>query len=227
MCSWPRIVLIGDSLTQFGFSTDGCWASMVANHFQRRCDVINRGFSGYTTNTLRQIFPRAITKDCLSGAKAVTLFIGANDSAIQEVNPIQHVPLNDFQVNLKVLIGNILELGLDKSKLVLIPPPPSDALIWKQACEERNRYTLGGPPKTNEATLLYYKAIQSIAEEKGIAFVDHWKDLLDGSNFNDGLHFSTKGSQTLFQKLLPFLEERTRDVEMQFPDWKDMQAIKF
>lgn len=71
---------------------------MVANHFQRRCDVINRGFSGYTTNTLRQIFPQAITKECLAGAKAVTLFIGANDSALKAVNPIQHVPLDDFKV---------------------------------------------------------------------------------------------------------------------------------
>lgn len=128
---------------------------------------------------------------------------------------------------MKTLIVDILELGVDTSKLVLIPPPPSDAFTWKRVCEEKNRSTLGGPPKTNEATLLYYKAVQLIAEEKGISFVDHWDALLDASNFNDGLHFSTKGSETLFQKLLPFLEERTKDVEMQFPDWKDLTAIKF
>lgn len=49
MSKWPKVLLIGDSLTQFGFSAEGGWAAMLANALQRRCDVVNRGFSGYTT----------------------------------------------------------------------------------------------------------------------------------------------------------------------------------
>ncbi|XP_077497442.1 uncharacterized protein LOC144108035 isoform X2 [Amblyomma americanum] len=30
---YPRIWLLGDSLTQLGFSAEGCWATILANHY--------------------------------------------------------------------------------------------------------------------------------------------------------------------------------------------------
>ena len=44
----PRIALYGDSLTQFSFDVRG-WGAMMAHSYQRRADIINRGFSGYNT----------------------------------------------------------------------------------------------------------------------------------------------------------------------------------
>ena len=49
---WPRVVLIGDSLTQQGGRAGG-WVALLAEALERKCDVINRGFSGYTTRTIR------------------------------------------------------------------------------------------------------------------------------------------------------------------------------
>lgn len=34
--SWPRVVLFGDSLTQFGYSEEGCWVARLADAMQRR-----------------------------------------------------------------------------------------------------------------------------------------------------------------------------------------------
>lgn len=50
----------------------------------RKCDVVNRGLSGYNTRWAKLILPRLISKS--TGAEstvAVTIFFGANDSALK------------------------------------------------------------------------------------------------------------------------------------------------
>ena len=52
-------------------------------HF-RKCDVLNRGFSGYNTRWAKIILPRLIKKGTgLDSPVAVTIFFGANDSALK------------------------------------------------------------------------------------------------------------------------------------------------
>lgn len=46
-----KIILLGDSITQMSFSaTLSGWGSYIADVYQRRCDVYNRGMSGYNTD---------------------------------------------------------------------------------------------------------------------------------------------------------------------------------
>ena len=47
---WPRFVLLGDSLSQNAFDQDGS-GTALQNLYQRRMDILNRGFSGYPTET--------------------------------------------------------------------------------------------------------------------------------------------------------------------------------
>lgn len=50
----------------------------------RKCDVLNRGFSGYNTRWARIILPRLIASGSgLESPAAVTVFFGANDSALK------------------------------------------------------------------------------------------------------------------------------------------------
>lgn len=62
MASWRRLILFGDSLTQYSFQVGG-WGSRLADELQRKVDVLNRGFSGYNTDNavkfMKQIFPPA------------------------------------------------------------------------------------------------------------------------------------------------------------------------
>ncbi len=44
----PTFVLLGDSITQFSFETNG-WGASLASAFSRTADVVLRGFSGYNT----------------------------------------------------------------------------------------------------------------------------------------------------------------------------------
>jgi hypothetical protein len=49
----PRILLVGDSITQESFQPNG-WGSALANWYIRRADVINRGLDGYNTRWVLQ-----------------------------------------------------------------------------------------------------------------------------------------------------------------------------
>ena len=46
----PRrtILLLGDSITQWSLRPNG-WGNLLAQHYMRRADVVNRGFSGYNS----------------------------------------------------------------------------------------------------------------------------------------------------------------------------------
>lgn len=50
----------------------------------RKCDVVNRGVSGYNTRWAKLILPRLITRSTSAESTvAVTIFFGANDSALK------------------------------------------------------------------------------------------------------------------------------------------------
>lgn len=54
-------------------------------HF-RKCDVLNRGLSGYNTRWAKSVLPRLIGKDSQAEKTvAVTIFFGANDSALKGI----------------------------------------------------------------------------------------------------------------------------------------------
>ena len=78
----PRFVFFGDSITQRACGPDG-WATIVADAYQRRVDVINRGYSGYNTRwakkIMEDIFPSTDTSVLLT-----TIFFGANDAALPD-----------------------------------------------------------------------------------------------------------------------------------------------
>lgn len=52
----------------------------------RKCDVMNRGFSGYNSRWAKIVLPRLISSQNSadnSKIKAVTVFFGANDSSLE------------------------------------------------------------------------------------------------------------------------------------------------
>ena len=114
---WPKLLVLGDSLTQRAFAPNGNnWMALLADSLQRKCDVLNRGFSGYTSRyhnisnssliqnynkyscrNLRKHFPDLVTKRSDENVGAI-LFIGANDANDPDANPLQFVPLKEYVV---------------------------------------------------------------------------------------------------------------------------------
>eukprot|EP00659_Diplonema_papillatum_P005521 gene5521-8400_t len=75
------IVLLGDSITQGGFSVGG-WGARLAERYIRKADVINRGLSGYNTEWILEVLPDLLSGVASREKQLVAVFLGANDAAV-------------------------------------------------------------------------------------------------------------------------------------------------
>ncbi|XP_072354860.1 isoamyl acetate-hydrolyzing esterase 1 homolog isoform X3 [Scyliorhinus torazame] len=167
---WPRVILFGDSITQRSFDQGG-WGAAIANRLVRKCDVLNRGFSGYNSKWALNILPKILTQPANQGTiAAVTVCFGANDSALKDVNPVQHIPLTEYAENLKCIIEYLKSIGVCEEKVILITPPPLDESAWEKECIAKdsilNRY--------NSVTNQYAEACVKVATECGTDVLDLW-----------------------------------------------------
>ncbi|KAK3563408.1 hypothetical protein QTP86_026233 [Hemibagrus guttatus] len=132
---WPQVVLFGDSITQFSFQAKG-WGSDIASRLARKCDVVNRGLSGYNTRWAKLVLPRIIPNHGAShpSIAAVIVFFGANDAALEDKNPQQHVPCEEYSENLKDIVTYLASAGVPKDKVIFIAPPPIQEKLWEKEC---------------------------------------------------------------------------------------------
>ena len=79
----PAFVLFGDSITQKSFGPGG-WAAVLADAYQRRVDVINRGYSGYNTRWAAPLLNHLFPEEISGQVELATVFFGANDSALPD-----------------------------------------------------------------------------------------------------------------------------------------------
>lgn len=223
MKAWPKVILFGDSLTQYSFSDDGCWGSKLADLLQRKCDVINRGFSGYNSRWNKVMLPKILDKDLAKETAAMAIFLGANDSN-DAANTRQHVPLEEFTENMKDIVTYALSQGLSRDKIIIIAPPAFNALAWGEECKRKGT-TL---TKNNKTTGMYAKACCEVAKEAGTNIVDLYTEMMKAEDFsgylNDGLHLSPLGSRLLFDLLNPIVEKLTSDLPQVCPYWADVDA---
>ncbi|XP_076093035.1 isoamyl acetate-hydrolyzing esterase 1 homolog isoform X1 [Mytilus galloprovincialis] len=220
---WPKLILIGSSSTQYSFSADGCWGSLLANFLQRKCDVINRGFSGYNTRWCNKMIPSILSEFDAKNISMVTVFLGANDSNLP-TNKQQHVPLEEFKQNLLEIVEKIQSHGVPREKVVIIGPPASNISAWENDCQINGRVCT----KSNTETAKYAKACVEAARESGCCSVDMYTEMVkekDWENMlNDGLHLSSRGCEYLFDLLKPVVTKVTAELPMLYPDWKQVDT---
>lgn len=218
---YPRIYLFGDSLTQLGHSAQGCWGSIVANTFQRKCDVVLRGFSGYNTRAAKHLLRRVFGPENASGVAAFVVLLGTNDAAEPQDGGRTHVPLAEYESNLYELLDYIKSCGVPDSKVVLVTPPPLDEERWKAHTGRKGR-----PTRRLETTRKYAERCLRVGRQRGITTVDSFTSLMKESNwpsfFAEGLHFSTVGSQKFAQLLMPALVRAVGNASQMFPDFKNL-----
>uniref|UniRef100_A0A1I8GTN1 Isoamyl acetate-hydrolyzing esterase 1 homolog n=2 Tax=Macrostomum lignano TaxID=282301 RepID=A0A1I8GTN1_9PLAT len=229
---WPTALFIGDSLTEFGFSPDGCWLARVAHGLRRRCDLRVRGFSGYTTRWWRASLPRLLPASCPCGqagdTAACVVFLGANDSSRGAAKPTLHVPLTELKDNLGWILRELmLRLSLTPDKLLLISIPPVDEAAYKPDCEASgfpfDKFLADCEP--------YNRAIRDVAHETGVELVDIFNPIMEHENwqqlFADGIHFNAKGSELVFNCVWPAIERRVSHLPVMLPDFEEAAAAGF
>ncbi|KAK2891824.1 hypothetical protein Q8A73_017489 [Channa argus] len=221
---WPKVILFGDSITQFSFQANG-WGTEIANQLARKCDVVNRGLSGYNSRWAKIVLPRLISSHNSADIAAVAVFFGANDSALEDKNPQQHVPLQEYLENLKEINRLLASAGVPADKVIFITPPPIHEPSWEKEC------ILKGCPlnRHNSVAGQYAQACVQAAHQCGTDVLDLWTLMQkDGQDYtmylSDGLHLSEKGNQFLAQHLWGLLESRVANLPFILPYWGDVDA---
>ncbi|KAK7904337.1 hypothetical protein WMY93_016944 [Mugilogobius chulae] len=202
---WPKVLLFGDSITQFSFQPNG-WGAEIANKLARKCDVVNRGLSGYNSR-----WARIMASDSYLNLSVHREHIARNK------NPQQHVPLQEYSENLKELIKILASAGVSADKIIFITPPPIHEPAWEKEC------ILKGCAlnRANAVTGQYAQACVEAAGQSGADVLDLWTLMQkEGQDFTeylcDGLHLSQKGNQFVSEQLWRLLQRRVEDCPLSF-----------
>ncbi|KAM3171724.1 hypothetical protein ACTXT7_016033 [Hymenolepis weldensis] len=212
--SWPKCIFFE---AQRGYDVEGCYLGALGSRFQRRADIVGRGFSGYTTRLclplLKILYPNA---ESLQNTAAFFIFLGANDASFGS----QKVDLPEYKSNLCQMISYLQSLNFEKSKMFIITPPPVD-----ETKKEPDSIALGRTfERTFENAQKYADACLEVAKQEGVTCVNifaamaaqiNWRDYLI-----DGLHFSRQGGM-FCAEILGTILENILPQKMNFPDWQD------
>ncbi|KAG8188050.1 hypothetical protein JTE90_009923 [Oedothorax gibbosus] len=223
---WFKIILFGDSLVQRSFEpNNGLWGTLLANRFQRVCDVIPRGFGGYTSRSGRIVLPHIFPEN-LSNVEAFIIFFGANDYSGVDDPSGHHVPLEEYSENIKNMIKYIEKIGVAKDKIILISPGPYCDEKWLKFCEQLGRTF---PKREKELAAKYAEECQNIAKELGVDIVNIHEEFMKDEDWPkyllDGVHLSREGSFLVYELLMQILEKRMKMSELLMPYWRDINHI--
>uniref|UniRef100_G3MRC6 SGNH hydrolase-type esterase domain-containing protein n=1 Tax=Amblyomma maculatum TaxID=34609 RepID=G3MRC6_AMBMU len=218
---WPQIYLFGDSLTQYSFSPDGYWGSIVADAFSRKCDVVVRGYGGYNTRMCKHVLRRVLSPDDAKHVAAFVIMLGSNDGLEPEHRGRTHVPLLEYEANLEEMVDYLKSSGVPEKKVIFVTPPPVDEGRWAHL-----RGPTGGPTVVFKSIEKYANACVKLGKRRGIAVVDAFHGLQQNGNWkrflSDGVHFSRAGSERFSQLLLPTLKKVVGPVPRIFKDYRDL-----
>eukprot|EP01113_Clastostelium_recurvatum_P049327 TRINITY_DN9122_c0_g1_i2.p1 TRINITY_DN9122_c0_g1~~TRINITY_DN9122_c0_g1_i2.p1 ORF type:complete len:247 (-),score=59.99 TRINITY_DN9122_c0_g1_i2:36-755(-) len=210
----PCVVLFGDSLTQFSFdyNTKG-WGLHLSSWYAARADVLNRGFSGYTTRAAKYLVNKIIPSAKEAKVLYTTLWFGANDAAFPPNN--QHVPLEEYKQNMIDVI-KMIRSHQPSSPVIVITPPPVDIAKWSADCDALKRPE-SSKCRSQESVAKYAHAAMEAAKEADALLLDIWTLMQqdkDWSRFlSDGLHFSEEGNKFVYDALRDLVKSKIGDAE--------------
>ena len=233
---YPQFILFGDSITQGSHRT---LMAELSDLYQRRLDIVNRGFSGYTAPMGLELLPQFFPDKPSSGPRVrlMTVFFGANDACLP--GRPQHVPLEEYKDALRQ-IASFQGIRHHGTRLILIAPGPVD------------EYQISDGQRTASHTAVYAAVCREIATDLDLPILDLWTifmrkagwkegDPLIGSLeapknealaalLTDGLHFSDMAYAIVYDELKELIHQRLPDdvaeeVPVVFPDWKDVQDL--
>lgn len=203
-----QFIVFGDSLTQRGYELHtGGWVSLLSNIYIRKRDIINRGFSGYTTKYCLELIQPILQHAINSKSKVdlISILLGTNDSVLPGYK--QYVPVENTIKNLKEIVSIIRKM-LPETRILLIIPPP----IYDEYYNQDN--IPKGTERTQKALNVYRNSIKQLCNEININYIDIWKTIFgtdkdedyDAKKANDilidGVHFNEKGNLILYNEII-------------------------
>ncbi|KAI0728884.1 SGNH hydrolase-type esterase domain-containing protein [Fomitopsis betulina] len=234
------IVLLGDSITQDGWSPYG-FAQRLANAYVRKLDVINRGMSGYNTDWIISVFEQSFAKQHeqqhLPKVRLLTIWLGANDAALPPSG--QHVPLDRFGTNLAKLVQFVTSSSspyyAPHTHLLLITPPPLNSYQRRVALQQEVDAEVE-LDRTFETTAKYAERVREVGKDVGVPVVDVWTRIWDAAGHveeqlseysYDGLHLNGRGYALVYEEIIKAITEHYPELQPEklkpvFKLWDDI-----
>mmetsp|Transcript_25253 Transcript_25253/g.35610 ORF Transcript_25253/g.35610 Transcript_25253/m.35610 type:complete len:268 (+) Transcript_25253:145-948(+) len=216
----PKILLLGDSITQLSFSAKMCgWGAHLADVYQRRADVINRGNSGYNSDWFLEYAQKSdVWTQPPKSVCLVIIFFGANDASCSTLNPRHHVPLPKFKSNLEELVNLTRQRYSDASILMVgCPPVHHEQRIEFQKAKYGDKAT-GELERNMELSQKYAQTAEDVAQGLNIPCLNLWKVISSqpdwGAFFYDGLHFSREGNEFVGEKMVSMINQALPDLQV-------------
>lgn len=159
--------------------------------------------------------------------KLFVLWLGANDASLRQLNPQQHVPLNEFKKNLREIVR------LLDGPVLLMTPPPVDGEKYDRFCSSLGRKT---GTLTLAATKTYAEAVCELGNELQIPVLDVFSDFLHSfandawkELLHDGLHLNDEGYRFMYQNIVKVIDARfpqfsPKNLNLDGPVWREMDA---
>ncbi|KAF2239935.1 SGNH hydrolase [Viridothelium virens] len=125
--STNTIILFGNSITEWSFEqSNNGFGYQLEQYYMGKAQVCNRGVAGYTSSWLKEYFKdlmHEIREKTARPPLFFTIMIGANDACTPGM--AQHVPLPEFERNIKGYVDEILtNPATEGTRVVLITCPP-------------------------------------------------------------------------------------------------------
>jgi lysophospholipase L1-like esterase len=156
-------------------------------------ETYNLGISGDNT---RSLISRIEAECAARNPDIIIIGIGSNDSA--EENHEVSVPLEEFGDNLQSIINSAKEfcdhvvfLNIDQ-----VNESQTNPVEWDSDLSY-----------SNKRIKMYNAALAEVCKSNNVPIIDI-TDVLKESDLTDGVHFSPKGHEAIFQKVKTFLQEK-------------------
>jgi len=201
--------------------------NIISDKYYRKADIVNRGYSGYTTEWIKPVFESILNEEfCVikNQVKMVTILFGSNDSALPHCD--HHVPLNAFAFNLKYMIESV-RVALPDAAILLVTPPPINEKDFIVTVKEK--YGVDELTRTNESIKKYSEMISNLGQQLKIPVLNLWRVFDSEKNhlFTDGIHLSEQGNALLAEQWLDAVDAQFpklmhTNLDFTFPLWTDI-----
>ncbi|PVH82493.1 SGNH hydrolase [Cadophora sp. DSE1049] len=243
----PQFILLGDSILQFSsyLPNGASFGAGLAEHCIRRLDVINRGLSGYNTANVLVILEDLIPSTAAAKVDYLLLLLGSNDSCLPSSPSKQHVALDKYRENLRIILTHPSVTAHSPEILLVTPPPVNEVHL------QENDFGKGYSALTRvqKVTVQYADVVRELATEfknKNVVLVDLWAALMkegarltpdymdDGKMIGtlekgdnaglrtlllDGLHLTAAGYKVFLNEVLPFVGPEWAQESEPNPKW--------
>ncbi|OJD11817.1 hypothetical protein AJ78_07485 [Emergomyces pasteurianus Ep9510] len=218
---FEQFILFGDSITQ-GSCDQGkgfAFTPALQNDYIRRFDIINRGFSGYTSKQALAVLPSFFPPVQKAKVRLMTVFFGANDAVLPGFQ--QHVPISTYKDSLTKILTHPLIKAHKETNLLLLTPPPVNEYQFSSSNNTGTDATTDPDPgpgpgtapvptslmRKASQTKLYADACRQVGKALNVPVADIWTAFMTAAGWSPGMPLAGSRDEPVNEKLQALLSD--------------------